>query len=64
MANRAPHKPGEMCGGEFDHTVSAAVAHQVLMIIEGLLGHLQEDVSEVDSDDVRRRSAICALVIC
>lgn len=33
-----------MCAGNFEHTISATVAHKVLMIIEGLLGHLHEDV--------------------
>lgn len=33
-----------MCSGDFEQTVSATVAHKVLMIIEGLLGHLHEDV--------------------
>ena len=33
-----------MCAGDFEITVSATVAHKVLMIIEGLLGHLHEDV--------------------
>jgi hypothetical protein len=33
-----------MCAGDFEHTISATVAHKVLMIIEGLLGHLHEDV--------------------
>lgn len=33
-----------MCSGNFEATVSATVAHKVLMMIEGLLGHLHEDV--------------------
>ncbi|HUY36038.1 MAG TPA: hypothetical protein VMV69_25085 [Pirellulales bacterium] len=33
-----------MCDGDFEHTISATVGHKVLMIIEGLLGHLHEDV--------------------
>ena len=33
-----------MCAGDFEGTISATVAHKVLMIIEGLLGHLHEDV--------------------
>jgi hypothetical protein len=33
-----------MCAGDFEETISAAVSHKVLMMIEGLLGHLHEDV--------------------
>jgi hypothetical protein len=33
-----------MCAGDFEHTVSATVAHKVLMMIEGLLGHLHQDI--------------------
>jgi hypothetical protein len=33
-----------MWRGDFEQTVSSTVAHKVLMIIEGLLGHLHEDV--------------------
>lgn len=33
-----------MCAGGLESTVSATVAHKVLMMIEGLLGHLHEDV--------------------
>ncbi len=33
-----------MCSGDFERTVSATISHKVLMIIEGLLGHLHEDV--------------------
>lgn len=33
-----------MCAGDFEGTISATVAHKVLMIIEGLLGHLHQDV--------------------
>ncbi len=33
-----------MFGGEFEATVEATVAHKALMMIEGLLGHLHEDV--------------------
>lgn len=33
-----------MYAGDFAHTIDASVAHKVLMMIEGLLGHLHEDV--------------------
>ena len=33
-----------VCAGDFQKAVSATVAHKALMIIEGLLGHLHEDV--------------------
>ena len=33
-----------LCGGDFTQAISATVAHKALMIIEGLLGHLHEDV--------------------
>jgi len=33
-----------MCAGDFEGTISATVAHKILMIIEGLLGPLHEDV--------------------
>ena len=39
--------------GNFESTVSATVAHKVLMIIEGLLGHLHEDVIGVMRGNVR-----------
>lgn len=42
-----------MCGGDFEHTVSATVSHKVLMIIEGLLGHLHEDVIGAMRGNVR-----------
>jgi hypothetical protein len=33
-----------ICAGDFQKAISATVAHKALMIIEGLLGHLHEDV--------------------
>ncbi len=33
-----------MYSGSFDHAISATVAHKTLMMIEGLIGHLNEDV--------------------
>lgn len=33
-----------VCAGDFQQAISATVAHKALMIIEGLLGHLHEDV--------------------
>jgi hypothetical protein len=42
-----------MCAGNFEHTISATVAHKVLMIIEGLLGHLHEDVIGAMRGNVR-----------
>jgi hypothetical protein len=33
-----------VCAGDFQQAVSATVAHKALMIIEGLMGHLHEDV--------------------
>jgi hypothetical protein len=33
-----------MCSGDFEATINATVSHKVLMMIEGLLGHLHEDV--------------------
>jgi hypothetical protein len=33
-----------VCAGDFQRAVSATVAHKALMIIEGLMGHLHEDV--------------------
>jgi hypothetical protein len=42
-----------MCTGDFEHTISATVAHKVLMIIEGLLGHLHEDVIGAMRGNVR-----------
>lgn len=31
-------------GGSFQHAIAATVAHKALMVIEGLMGHLHEDV--------------------
>lgn len=42
-----------MCGGDFERTISASVAHNVLMVIEGLLGHLHEDVIGAMRGNVR-----------
>jgi hypothetical protein len=42
-----------MCAGDFEHTISATVAHKGLMIIEGLLGHLHEDVIGAMRGNVR-----------
>lgn len=42
-----------MCSGDFEQTVSATIAHKVLMIIEGLLGHLHEDVIGTMRGNVR-----------
>ncbi|MCO6459275.1 MAG: hypothetical protein J5I93_28530 [Pirellulaceae bacterium] len=42
-----------MCAGDFEHTISATVAHKALMIIEGLLGHLHEDVIGAMRGNVR-----------
>jgi len=42
-----------MCSGDFEHTISATVAHKVLMIIECLLGHLHEDVIGAMRGNVR-----------
>ena len=42
-----------MCSGDFKGTVSSTVAHKVLMIIEGLLGHLHEDVIGAMRGNVR-----------
>lgn len=33
-----------ICNGDFQKAISATVAHKALMIVEGLLGHLHEDV--------------------
>ncbi|MFC3712039.1 hypothetical protein ACFOMD_05625 [Sphingoaurantiacus capsulatus] len=33
-----------VCAGDFQKAVSATVSHKALMIIEGLMGHLHEDV--------------------
>lgn len=42
-----------MFAGDFESTVSATVAHKVLMMIEGLLGHLHEDVLGAMRGNVR-----------
>jgi len=42
-----------MCAGDFELTISATVAHKVLMIIEGLLGHLHEDIIGAMRGNVR-----------
>jgi hypothetical protein len=42
-----------MCAGDFEQTISTTVAHKVLMIIEGLLGHLHEDVLGAMRGNVR-----------
>jgi hypothetical protein len=39
--------------GEFDGAVSATVSHKALMIIEGLMGHLHEDVLGLMRGNVR-----------
>lgn len=33
-----------LCGGSFDQAIETTVAHKALMMIEGLIGHLHEDV--------------------
>lgn len=33
-----------ICGGNFEQAIEATVAHKALMMIEGLIGHLHEDV--------------------
>lgn len=42
-----------MSAGDFAHTISATVSHKILMIIEGLLGHLHEDVIGAMRGNVR-----------
>jgi len=42
-----------ICGGDFTQAISATVAHKTLMIIEGLLGHLHEDVLGAMRGNVR-----------
>ncbi len=42
-----------MCAGDFENTVSATVTHKILMILEGLLGHLHEDVIGAMRGNVR-----------
>ncbi|NEQ53501.1 MAG: hypothetical protein F6K11_25755 [Leptolyngbya sp. SIO3F4] len=39
--------------GEFDNAISATVSHKALMIIEGLMGHLHEDVLGLMRGNVR-----------
>jgi len=39
--------------GQFDEAVSATVSHKALMIIEGLMGHLHEDVLGLMRGNVR-----------
>lgn len=33
-----------ICGGDFEQAIEATVAHKSLMMVEGLIGHLHEDV--------------------
>lgn len=42
-----------MCSGDFEATISATVGHKVLMMIEGLLGHLHEDLLGAMRGNVR-----------
>ncbi|MDA1054829.1 MAG: hypothetical protein O3C40_30760 [Planctomycetota bacterium] len=42
-----------MCAGDFEGTIAATVSHKVLMMIEGLLGHLHEDVIGAMRGNVR-----------
>ncbi|MBC3795024.1 hypothetical protein [Spirosoma utsteinense] len=42
-----------LCEGEFKGAVSAIVAHKALMIIEGLMGHLHEDIIGMMRGNVR-----------
>ncbi len=42
-----------MFAGDFEATVSATVAHKALMMIEGLIGHLHEDVIGAMRGNVR-----------
>lgn len=42
-----------MCLGDFEATISATVGHKVLMMIEGLLGHLHEDLLGAMRGNVR-----------
>ena len=42
-----------MCAGDFEGTIAATVSHKVLMMIEGLLGHLHEDVIGAMRSNVR-----------
>lgn len=40
-------------GGDFEGTITATIAHKILMMIEGLLGHLHEDVLGAMRGNVR-----------
>jgi hypothetical protein len=40
-------------GGDLEGTITATVAHKILMIIEGLLGHLHEDIIGAMRGNVR-----------
>lgn len=42
-----------MCGGDFERAIGHTVAHKALMMIEGLLGHLHEDVVGMMRGNVR-----------
>jgi hypothetical protein len=42
-----------VCSGDLEATISATVGHKVMMIIEGLLGHLHEDVLGAMRGNVR-----------
>jgi len=42
-----------MCGGDFREAIEHTVAHKALMMIEGLLGHLHEDIVGVMRGNVR-----------
>ncbi|MCR4318005.1 MAG: hypothetical protein NUW37_16800 [Planctomycetes bacterium] len=42
-----------MCGGNFEQAIGHTVAHKALMMIEGLLGHLHEDVLGMMRGNVR-----------
>ncbi|MGH9942698.1 MAG: hypothetical protein ACRD9R_10135, partial [Pyrinomonadaceae bacterium] len=42
-----------LCGGDFEQAIGAAVSHKALMMIEGLIGHLHEDVIGLMRGNVR-----------
>ena len=42
-----------MCGGNFETAIGHMVAHKALMMIEGLMGHLHEDVLGIMRGNVR-----------
>lgn len=42
-----------MCGGKFETAIGHMVAHKALMMIEGLMGHLHEDVLGIMRGNVR-----------